>query len=356
MSVYKIFPEADSTIYSAYPTKNTGLDEILEVSVKNSLVAAGSDDIRRSLIKFSDSDIQKINTLRSSNAYNVYLKLYLSNAENLTSPYTLNFHQINNSWIMGTGKYLDNPSIFNGVSWYSTASYSGSSNNWTNTSYYITPGGGSWTTSPTTQSFSYNDNKDVEVNVTSIFSNWVNGQNNYGILIKHTSSVENNSDSYIALSFFSIDTRTIFPPCLEMRWDDSVYDTGSLQVINSSNTVLNVSNNPYYIKNKSEKYVFRITARDKYPVRTFSTASIYTVNKALPSSSYWGIQDVKTEDMIIDFDNSYTKVSCDTNGSYFNLYINGLEPERYYKILIKSILNSGETVVSDGNCIFKIIR
>ncbi len=32
------------------------------------------------------------------------------------------------------------------------------------------------------------------------------GQNNYGILIKHTSSVENNSDSYIALSFFSIDT------------------------------------------------------------------------------------------------------------------------------------------------------
>ena len=356
MSVYKIFPEADVSLYSAYPTKNTGLDEILEVSVKNSLVAAGSDDIRRSLIKFSDSDIQKINTLKSSNAYNVYLKLYLSNAENLTSPYTLNFHQVNNSWIMGTGKYLDNPSIFNGVSWYSTASYSGSSNNWTNTSYYITPGGGSWTTSPTTQSFSYNDNKDVEVNVTSIFSNWVNGQNNYGILIKHTSSVENNSDSYIALSFFSIDTRTIFPPCLEMRWDDSVYNTGSLQVINSSNTVLNVSNNPYYIKNKSEKYVFRITARDKYPVRTFSTASIYTVNKALPSSSYWGIQDVKTEDMIIDFDNSYTKVSCDTNGSYFNLYINGLEPERYYKILIKSILNSGETVVSDGNCIFKIIR
>lgn len=356
MSVYKIFPEADSTIYSAYPTKNTGLDEILEVSVKNSLVAAGSDDIRRSLIKFSDSDIQKINTLKSSNAYNVYLKLYLSNAENLTSPYTLNFHQVNNSWIMGTGKYLDNPSIFNGVSWYSTSSYSGSSNNWTNTSYYITPGGGSWTTSPTTQSFYYNDNKDVEVNVTSIFSNWVNGQNNYGILIKHTSSVENNSDSYIALSFFSIDTRTIFPPCLEMRWDDSVYNTGSLQVINSSNTVLNVSNNPYYIKNKSEKYVFRITARDKYPVRTFSTASIYTVNKALPSSSYWAIQDVKTEDMIIDFDNSYTKVSCDTNGSYFNLYINGLEPERYYKILIKSILNSGETVVSDGNCIFKIIR
>jgi hypothetical protein len=141
-----------------------------------------------------------------------------------------------------------------------------------------------------------------------------------------------------------------------MRWDDSVYNTGSLQVIGNSNTILNIANNPLYIKNKTEKYTFRISARDKYPVRTFSTASIYTVNKALPSSSYWAIQDVKTEDMIIDFDNSYTKISCDTNGSYFDIYVNGLEPERYYKVLIKSVLNSGETVVSDGDCIFKIIR
>lgn len=38
MSIYKIFPEADTTLYSAYPNKNTGLDEILEVSVKNTEV------------------------------------------------------------------------------------------------------------------------------------------------------------------------------------------------------------------------------------------------------------------------------------------------------------------------------
>ena len=44
MSIYKIFPEADTTLYSAYPTKNTGLDEILEISVKNTEVASGSDD------------------------------------------------------------------------------------------------------------------------------------------------------------------------------------------------------------------------------------------------------------------------------------------------------------------------
>ena len=36
MAVYKIFASADATIYSRYPVKNTGIDPILEVSVKNS--------------------------------------------------------------------------------------------------------------------------------------------------------------------------------------------------------------------------------------------------------------------------------------------------------------------------------
>ena len=36
MAVYQIFASADATIYSRYPTKNTGIDSVLEVSVKNS--------------------------------------------------------------------------------------------------------------------------------------------------------------------------------------------------------------------------------------------------------------------------------------------------------------------------------
>jgi len=35
MAVYKIFPSADATLYSSSPAANTGLDEILEVSVKS---------------------------------------------------------------------------------------------------------------------------------------------------------------------------------------------------------------------------------------------------------------------------------------------------------------------------------
>jgi hypothetical protein len=161
---------------------------------------------------------------------------------------------------------------------------------------------------------------------------------------------------YKVLNFFSVDTHTIFPPCLEVRWDDSAYSTGSLLVIDNSNIELAIANNPYQIKSTTDKYKFRIAARDKYPARSFSTSSIYLAKKALPSSSYWAIQDVKTEDMVFDFDSNYTKISCDPTSSFFNIYMSGLEPERYYKVLVKYVLNSGETVVVDNDSIFKIVR
>ena len=42
MAVYKIFPIADTTIYSGFPDMNTGLDEILDVSTN--FIAASTVD------------------------------------------------------------------------------------------------------------------------------------------------------------------------------------------------------------------------------------------------------------------------------------------------------------------------
>ena len=63
-----------------------------------------------------------------------------------------------------------------------------------------------------------------------------------------------------------------------------------------------------------------------------------------------------SEEIVVDYDTTYTKISCDTSGSYFDIYMNGLEPERYYKLLFKTELSSGETVISDNNYYFKVIR
>ena len=367
MAVYKIFAEADTTLYSAYPNQNTGLDEILEVGCRNSqvpsevLAQGAGDDLRRSLIKFNTIEMEPLITTINGNPWAAYLRLYLATAENLNTSYNVEVRMVSSSWSMGTGKFLDNPSATNGATWNAPGTGSGQ---WVNPSYYLTQGGGNWTATQTaiSQSFGYKDNKDINVDITPIVTSWYdslskgNIDTNEGVLVKLPSSIENNSGSYMSLSYFSVDTHTIYPPTLEFRWDDSTYDTGSLSVISSSNSIFTIANNTGKFKNDTTSYTFRVNARDKYPVRSFTTSSIYTVNKALPIGSFWAIQDVKTEEMVIDFD-FYTKISCDGNGSYFKVYMNGLEPERYYKLLIKVSFDSSEEFVDvDTNNTFKIVR
>jgi hypothetical protein len=65
---------------------------------------------------------------------------------------------------------------------------------------------------------------------------------------------------------------------------------------------------------------------------------------------------LNTEEIVVDYDTAYTKISCDSNGNYFDIYMNGLEPERYYKVLFKTILSNGETIISDNNHYFKVVR
>ena len=59
--------------------------------------------------------------------------------------------------------------------------------------------------------------------------------------------------------------------------------------------------------------------------------------------------------MIVDFDSNHTKISADDTSSYFDFYMNTLEPERYYRLLIKTTV-SGSTTILDQNNIFKVVR
>jgi len=361
MAVYKIFAAADATLYSAYPSQSTGLDEILEVGCKNSLiptsVASSADDIRRSVVIFSNSDIAKaVNLASAVGQYSAYLRLYFANAENLNTTYNVFVAPLTESWDMGTGKFLDSPEIKNGVSWVNKTENTA----WTNpTDYYITRGGGAWEDSLIlSQSFGYKDSKDINIgDLYTIVSKWVTETiPNCGLIVKMSGSIEENSGSYMNLNFFSVDTHTIYPPTLEFKWDDSIYNTGSLSVVGNSNTIVTLGNNTGIFKNDTGKYMMKINAREKYPARQFTDTSVYLVNKALPQTSYWALQDVKTEEMVIDFDTTYTKISCSPVGSFFNIYMNGLEPERYYKVLIRVDLPTSESIDIDGNNIFKITR
>ena len=62
-----------------------------------------------------------------------------------------------------------------------------------------------------------------------------------------------------------------------------------------------------------------------------------------------------TEEVVIAFDDDYTKISADSTSSYFDISMNGLQPERYYKIFIKTTLD-GSTIIRDGDLTFKVTQ
>jgi len=189
-------------------------------------------------------------------------------------------------------------------------------------------------------------------------SNSLGGFNNDGFIIKQSDSDEFVADrNYVTtVKYFSIDTHTIYPPELEFRWRDYVYNTGS-----SSNTIINTSRMMATLDNNAGTYrrgsieKIRINSRPQYPTRVFQTASIYTTNYYLPTASYYAVKDLDTNEFVIDFDTNYTQISADSESSYFTLYMNGLEPERYYQILIKVNID-GETLILDDNYYFKVIN
>jgi len=366
MSVYKIFPEKSSTLYSYYPTLNTGNDEILELSTYYSINS--TNEVSRPILKFNQNDLNTVITLISSSNYDTYLKLSLAYATQLPLNYTIYAHPLAKDWNRGTGRAGDSPIISDGNSWQFSDQLSGSAwfttfPSYTTGSYRSggVSGGGLWYTSSAyyaTQSFTNLSNLDIELKVTGMFSAWSGSViPNYGIILKHSSSVEFTSASKFETKYFSANTHTIYPPCLEIKWNDFSYNSISQSAIDSDLYVTSIGNNKQTYQQDS-KQRFRIKIRSKYPPRTYNSSyfGFNLSNYVFPSSSYWSLVDLDTEEIVVDYDTNYTKISCDASGSYFDLYMNGLEPERWYTLLFKTILDNGETVVFDENYSFKVLR
>jgi hypothetical protein len=343
MAVYKIFSSKDATLYSEFSTANTGLDEILEIAGYRDVSGIGRT--ARAVLQFPDNDIQYVlGTLVTGN-YSASLKLYLADATELPVEFNVEAFPISESWDNGKGKFGDVPTDISGVSWEKS----------TAVTFWNTTGSDFLNISSSSQPFGLNLPVDINLDITNIVNAQFSGQiNNYGILLKLEDNYENYNLSSLKLKYFSRDTNTIYPPVLEIKWDDSSYLTGSLPLLETTNPVITFKNNKQ-VYTSEEKVRFRLSATPKYPARIFTTSSVYLTNHALPENSYWAIKDEYTGETIVDFDNQFTKVSCDNSGPYFDLYTEGLQQERYYRVLIKTTLDGSTTVIDDKN-IFKIIK
>lgn len=377
MAVYKIFPYKDATLYSYYPSMNAGIDAISEIF--NTITLEGTPDISRFLMQFPTEEIVDIiDNKISGSSWNVYLKSFVATAQGISTDYTLEIFPVAQDWNNGTGEFLDMPQTTDGVSW-EFSNYSGSGlwsgsgtigTNLFTSSYdpsYATQGGGNWFYSGSgvpsyrvTQSFDLRSNKDLLVGVKTIVSKWYSGSlPNYGFITKWDSTIEFNPSLYVQpiLKYYSVDTNTIYPPQLEFRWDDySTVLTGSLtgSIVTTSNIKIALNENPgtFYPTSVNR---FRVNLSPLYPPRTWQTTSYFTNLYFLPTSSYYAIKDLDTNEIIINFDDQYTKISSDSNGNYFDIYMSGLEPERYYAVLIKTTIN-GSTLIYDDQYYFKVIN
>jgi hypothetical protein len=376
MAVYKLFPYKDTSLYSMYPAMNTGIDPINQVSNLNFAVDS-NPSVARSLLAFDNNEIIDVLNNKVTGNWDAHLKSYIATAQGVVEDSILEVFPIYDSWNMGTGTYLDEPITKDGACWDSPQF--GGGNAWNiggpslgyTSSYnptYSPQGGGSWYASssdgtityPITQSFSPRSDKDLNVTISSMVEDWYSGSlNNNGFIIKWENTIEFSTSKLVqpVMQYYTVDTNTIYPPELEIRWDDSTWNTGSSTTTElfQPNAFIELAENPGLFYSESINR-FRLNCRPKYPARVWATSSLYTKQYYLPSGSAWyAIKDLDTDEYVVDFDSNYTRISADVSSSYFDVYMNGLEPERYYKILIQ-VNSEGSTTIYDDNYYFKVIN
>ena len=380
MAVYKLFPYKDATMYSLYPQMNTGIDPITTISNLN-IAIDSNPQVARFLTEFVQEEIEDvINNKISGSQWNVNFRSFIATAQGVVESTDLSVHPVAQFWYNGTGTYLDIPQTTDGCSWLSPNFYNSgiawSSSGTDSTDHYVTSsfnssftsaGGGAWyysgsdgTEYEVTQSFDTRSTKDLNVNVKTIVEKWYSGSfENNGFITKWENSVEFNENIQIqpVMQFYSVDTNTIYPPQLEFKWDDyNTVLTGSAtgSIVTTTNLATSLAENPGYFTPESVNR-FRFNLAPKYPKPVWTTSSLFTEVNYLPTSSCYAIKDLDTNEFVIDYDTTYTKLSSDVNGNYFDVYMNGLEPERYYKICIKTHIN-GSTLILDDNYYFKVVN
>ena len=330
---YFVTASKDASIYLQQPTQNTGLDEILEIS---KTYYGNLKDISRSLIKFDTNAISSSIVSGEITMSSAELILNECEVDEIPINYTIYAYPISQSWDMGIGTRFDNISV-DGCSWETrtTESWLGAGFETGTTGSFNGKGGTWYTGSASSQSFSYQSN-NIEMDVLGSMNSWISGSiPNEGWIIKHDSSLENNTTDYGQLKFFSKETNTIYQPKLRIGWDDSSFITGSLTELTSDDIHITFKRLKTRYKQGSKPQI-RVFGREKYPLKTYTNEYAYRDVYYLPSTTYYQIKDVVTDEVVVPFNDNYTKISCDSNGNYFKLNLSNFEYNRDYYIEIKT--------------------
>lgn len=337
--MYQFFTSSkDATIYKQQPNQNTGLDELIEIS---STYILGYKDVSRGLIQFNTTDISSSIASGEVTMSNAELVLKECEAEEVPTNYTVYMYQVSQSWDMGIGTKFDDIST-QGVTW----------ENATTNVQWSTTGSDYITSSVVSQSVEYLA-YDLTFDVSTPLNSWISGSvPNYGWVVKFSDSNELDTIDYGKLQFFGKETNTIYQPKIRIGWDDSTFVTGSLLEQTSEDIKVTFRGMKSKYKEGSTPLI-RIFAREKFPLKTYTSQYSYNDILYLPSTTYYQVKDVITHEVIIPFSN-YTKVSCDGNGNYFRLNLKNWETNRDYYIEIQTNRNGNIDYFSDDDIYFTV--
>jgi len=359
-----------------YTNKNTGQDEILEL--KKVFFNRDFHYPTRVLIQFDTDEIESFisssNVHTKDSSYKLNLRLWeTKGTSGLSETYKIAAYPLSQSWSEGVGKEADEPKTTDGVSWKNRKYPAGGSEvKWnaysssisasvttTYTSSFIEGAGiskGSYIEADeVTQSFSA-ESPDINMDVTSIMKKWFSDTNkNYGFLLRLSGSRETSTGSFEDLKFFSRQTNTIYSPKIELKWDDHLpatgSNTGSMTALDLTGTVENYVY-PIHVREaykETEQVKFRFGARKRYINKSFTT-SVQTISGSYfaEGSASYSIIDMATNETMVPF-SAYTTMSCDTTSPYFMQDLNGFEPNRAYKIMIKVNHDDDQKIIYDDN-------
>jgi hypothetical protein len=156
-----------------------------------------------------------------------------------------------------------------------------------------------------------------------------------------------------------MDTHTVYVPTLEIAYDDHVYDTSSFSsgIVSGSLTSGSVDISmrnfmPEYKYNTSVR--FRINVQQSYETKTFYEELRPRTVHYLPDTIYYSIIDAYSDRIMIPF-SDYTRLSLDVTGHYFDMFLSGFMPERFYKIIFKATIDEAIQYFDSDNQ-FKVVK
>jgi len=230
---------ADNTLTNAFElnlsTRGTGSNmgraDILEVFHIFGQADATSQELSRLLVQFPVSDISTDRTngdVPASGSVSFYLRMYNApHASTIPRDMTLSVMPVSKEWEEGYGLDMEN---------YSDLTYDQTGSNWINAgsgSTWTTAGGDFLDQNKNENVFDISmetGTEDIELDITPLVEDWIKGSgdsgvDNYGVVVRLTSSLETSGVTQYTKMFFARSSQYFLKrPLIEARWDSSKID------------------------------------------------------------------------------------------------------------------------------------